>query len=64
MRNNEELISPRFDLILAEIRSQSGLDWGGIALELYAKMRGIERLCALSSPSKGGEIVSAVAAFW
>jgi hypothetical protein len=51
-------------LILVEIRDQSGLDWGDIALELDAEMRGTERLCAWCFPSKGGEIVSAVAEFW
>ena len=42
---------------------EEGLVWGGIALELAAESRGTERLCAWSFPSKGGEIVSAVAEF-
>ena len=50
-------------MILVEIRDQLGLDWGGIALELAAKSRGIGRLYAWCFPSKGGKIVSAVAEF-
>ena len=44
--------------------SEEGLVWGGIALELATESRGTERLFAWCFPSKGGEIVSAVAEFW
>ena len=44
--------------------NEEGLVWGGIALELAAASRGTERLFAWCFPSKGGEIVSAVAEFW
>ena len=43
------------DLILESngFGSEEGLVWGGIALVLGAKMRGIDCLCAWSSLAKG-----------